>query len=55
MDPARGDRFCAATSVIQSNAPQVPSIASLPTGGGEDEDEDEDDYDEDEDDEGDDH
>ena len=29
------------TSVIQSNAPQVPSIASLPTGGGDD---DEDDY-----------
>jgi hypothetical protein len=40
MDPARGNGFCAATSVIQSNAPQVPSIASLPTGGGEDEDED---------------
>ena len=53
MDPARGNRFCAATSVIQSNAPQVPSIASLPTGGGDD---DEDDYyDEDEDDEDDDH
>jgi hypothetical protein len=39
------------TSVIQQDAPQVPSIASLPTGGGDDDDdEDEDDgYDEDDD------
>ena len=35
------------TSVIQPNAPQQPSIASMPTGGGDDDD---DDYDEDEDD-----
>ena len=34
-------------SVIQPNAPQQPSIASMPTGGGDDDD---DDYDEDEDD-----
>ena len=41
------------TSVIQPNAPQQPSIASMPTGGGDDdddEDEDDDDEDEDEDD-----
>ena len=41
------------TSVIQPNAPQQPSIASMPTGSGdddEDDDEDEDDDDEDDDD-----
>ena len=38
------------TSVIQPNAPQQPSIASLPTGGGDDDDDDDDDEDEDEDD-----
>lgn len=46
------------TSVIQPNAPQQPSIASMPTGGGDDDDdddEDEDDEDDDEDDEDDDH
>ena len=36
------------TSVIQPNAPQQPSIASMPTGGGDDDDDDDDD-DEDED------
>ena len=41
------------TSVIQPNAPQQPSIASMPTGGGDDDDDDDDD--EDEDDEDDDH
>ena len=37
------------TSVIQPGAPQLPSIATLPTGGGDDEDEedDEDEYDDD--------
>jgi hypothetical protein len=35
------------TSVIQQDAPQVPSIASLPTGGGDDDDDD--DYDDDDD------
>ena len=40
------------TSVIQPNAPQQPSIASMPTGGGDDDDdEDDDEDDEDEDDE----
>ena len=46
------------TSVIQPNAPQQPSIASMPTGGGDDDDdddEDEDDDDEDDEDEDDDH
>ena len=38
------------TSVIQPNAPQQPSIASMPTGSGDDDDDDDDD-DEDEDDE----
>ena len=43
------------TSVIQPNAPQQPSIASMPTGSGDDdEDDDDDDEDEDEDDEDDD-
>ncbi len=39
------------TSVIQPNAPQQPSIASMPTGGGDDDDDDEDDDDEDDEDE----
>ena len=47
------------TSVIQPGAPQLPGIASLPTGGGEDDgdedEEDDDDDDDDEDDEDDDH
>ena len=45
------------TSVIQPNAPQQPSIASMPTGGGDDEDEedDEDEYDDDGEEEEDDH
>jgi hypothetical protein len=36
------------TSVIQPNAPQQPSIASLPTGGGDDDDDDDDEDEEDE-------
>ena len=49
------------TSVIQPNAPQQPSIASMPTGGGDDDDDDDEDEDDeyddedDEDDEDDDH
>ena len=46
------------TSVIQPNAPQQPSIASMPTGGGDDdddEDEDDDDDDDEDEDEDDDH
>ena len=38
------------TSVIQPNAPQQPSIASMPTGGGEDDEDDDHEEDEDEDD-----
>ena len=43
------------TSVIQPNAPQQPSIASMPTGGGDEDEDDDEDEDEDEDDEDDDH
>ena len=47
------------TSVIQPGTPQLPGIASLPTGGGDDDDEDDEDYededDEDDEDEDDDH
>ena len=38
------------TSVIQPNAPQQPSIASMPTGGGDDDDDDDEDEDYDDDD-----
>ena len=47
-----------ATSVIQPGAPQLPGIATLPTGGGDDDDDDEDDdddYDDEDEDEEDDH
>ena len=37
------------TSVIQPGAPQLPSIATLPTGGGDDDDEEDEDEDEDDD------